>query len=167
MEELLQESYVDMKARTSDIVSKLAFLKTMERASPDGSHTPALVSVTSSEKAGIVDDDKTAQSSPSSSEYALCASELNDTTHGHQQKAGVYKDVLTSGEDNQEHDHVDIQTVEPNRNDENGQFDDTENTYMHMKLFVSNNKQNETGKKYKVDDSENESQGGKNLSTLV
>ena len=31
MEELLQESYVDMKARTSDIVSKLAFLKTMER----------------------------------------------------------------------------------------------------------------------------------------
>ena len=75
--------------------------------------------------------------------------------------------MLTSGEDNQEHDHVDIQTVEPNRNDENGQFDDTENTYMHMKLFVSNNKQNETGKKYKVDDSENESQGGKNLSTLV
>ena len=27
MEELLQESYVDMKARTSGIVSKLAFLK--------------------------------------------------------------------------------------------------------------------------------------------
>ena len=31
MEELLQESYVDMKARTSGIVSKLAFIKTMER----------------------------------------------------------------------------------------------------------------------------------------
>ena len=31
MEELLQDSYVDMKARTSGIVSKLAFIKTMER----------------------------------------------------------------------------------------------------------------------------------------
>ena len=31
-------------------------------ASPDGSHTPAVVSVTFSKKAGIVDDDKTAQS---------------------------------------------------------------------------------------------------------
>ena len=57
--------------------------------------------------------------------------------------------MLTLGEDNQEHDHVDIQTVEPNKNDENGQFDDAENTYMEMKLFVSN-KQNETGKKYEV-----------------
>ena len=75
--------------------------------------------------------------------------------------------MLTSGEDNQEHDHVDIQTVEPNRNDENGQFDDVENTYMEMKLSISNNKQNETGKKYEVGDSENESQCGKNLSTLV
>ena len=52
---------------------------------------------------------------------------------------------------------MDIQTVEPNRNDENGQFDDVENTYMEMKLSVSNNKQNETGKKYEDDDSENES----------
>ncbi|XP_062499688.1 uncharacterized protein LOC134177005 [Corticium candelabrum] len=86
MEELLQESYVDMKARTSGIVSKLAFIKTMERASPDGSHTPAVVSVTSSKKAGIVDDDKTAQSSPGSSGYAPCASELNDTTHRHELK---------------------------------------------------------------------------------
>ena len=31
MEELLQESYVDMKAQTSVIVSKLAFIETMER----------------------------------------------------------------------------------------------------------------------------------------
>ena len=94
-------------------------------------------------------------------------SELNDATHRHELRASVYNDVLILGEDNQEHDNVDIQTVEPNRNDENGQFDDVENTYMEMKLSVSNNKQNETGKKYKVDDSENESQGGKNLSTLV
>ena len=89
--------------------------------------------------------------------YAPCASELNDTTHRHKLKASVYTDVLTLGEDHQEHDHVDIQTAKHNRNDENGQFDDVENTYMEMKLSVSNNKQNETGKKYEDDDSENES----------
>ena len=40
-------------------------------------------------------------------------------------------------------------------------------THAEIKLSVSNNKQNETGKKYEVGDSENESQGGKNLFTLV